>query len=619
MIVFSGPLANHTRWVVLISGFVTSLFVWLPLNDPVQQPKALLLLFPAAWLLSLIAIHLTNSRVKQWPFVFWAYFLFTVGILVTALVTDVRYTAFFGDFLRSMGALSYLCLAIVGMATVMSFDFSHLKELRNVLLLLGAILSAYGLLQAWGHDPAHFQSAFSPVIGTLGNPDFISGLLGILAIAALWVVFSLEKIPLKIVIFILFLIELFVIKKTASSQGFLVVAIGVAFLVTALLWEKKKVFGQASLATFAVFLLLVFLGLVDKGPLASRIYRGTLQNRFDYWHSAISMGKAHLFTGVGLERFGDSYFQYAPLLRTSQTQQTNNAHNLLLQFFATGGIVLLIPYILLILTIAWVSLRALVISKGTARIDLVALFSMWVGLLLVSLISIDNLGETIWFWIIGGVLCGIAYKEKVISGDSSQQDSLGMAKSKSGKKAKTSKNFIYPRRTWIISIVLVGCAFYTAMPQFQLSSQLDNLRHNKSKLDRVGYVARINAVAESRLSNNQALIVLTNLALVIEERDLAIALAKKIIASDPRSFPASILGAQASNGLKYEKENNFFLERLVVLEPTRVENLLKLLKNYLILEQFANVKETNIRIQNIAPNSQEAKIATALIDQMKAG
>lgn len=606
----SASSAKSTRWIVLVSGFVTSLFIWPTLIDPLQQPKLLLLLLPAGWLLVTIVFFLLKSTVKQLSYLHGLYILFALGLIIDAFFTDLTYTAFFGEFLRSMGALSYLSLAIVGLAAMISFDLTQIKDLQKVLLILGFLLSIYGLLQLWGHDPAMLRSSFSPIVGTLGNPDFISGLLGALAISAFWAFISFSKLSSRIAISALFLLELFVIKKSGSSQGFLVVPIGISFLTTALLWKKKKPLGQALLITFAALSVPVFLGLMNMGPLASRIYRATLLNRFDYWHAAINMGKGHLLTGVGLERFGDSYFQYAPTIRIVQTQRTDNAHNLFLQFFATGGLVLLIPYILLIVSIAWASVRIVPKLAGPARIDFLAIFSMWLGLLLLSFISIDNLGQTIWFWIFGGILAGAASKRET-STDTILKESIKRPKPKTVKKVKVKSNlFSQPRiSACIISILTL----FIVVPPLQISSQLDDLQHNKSKLDRAGYLAKIEEISQNRLINTQSLIVLAGFATTIEEYDLAISISKQILAMTPRSFQANFLGAQASESSKNIQEAIIFRQNWAEIDPANPTNLLALVKDHLSDNNQSKARKIVNHIEKIFPGSDVAKTAASLI------
>jgi len=603
--------------LVMLTGAAVTLFYWLPLNDAVQQPKLFLLLPIAAWLLGTVAFAVGRVGILALPKIYWAYFLFALGVLVAALATDVKYTAFFGESLRSMGALSYLSLVIIALVAMMSFSAENLKAIKIIFLGLGGALSAYGFLQSTGHDPAHFYSVFSPVIGTLGNPDFMSGILGVSAIAALWAVLTFEKIPQRIGVLVLFILEVFVIKKTASSQGFLVHAVGLVFLCVAIAWQKRKAFGIASLATFAVLAIPVILGLLNKGPFASRIYRATLQNRFDYWHSAIGMGKAHLLAGVGLERFGDSYFQYAPVIRIVQNQGTDNAHNVFLQFFATGGLILVIPYLLLIIGIVWISARGIKNFEGKEQIDFIAILSMWVGLLLVSLISIDNLGETIWFWILGGALCGAALLQKsnkekpthLQAGANTRSELKARQGLSTSKKNQRDSPVMSSMR--ISSIALVVIAFFAVIPQLQISSQLDDLRHNKSKLDRSGYVTKIKNVADSRFSSTQAEIFLVGFASTIQETDLAIALAKKIVDSDPRSFAGNFLGAQLSDAAKNYPEAIAFRERLAKLDPVRADNLFELEKDYLAVGNREKALQLSKLISAMGPGSDLQDSATA--------
>ena len=163
----------------------------------------------------------------------------------------------------------------------------------------------------------------------------------------------------------------------------------------------------------------------------------------------------------------------------------------------------------------------------------------------------------------------------------------------------------------ISSIALVVIAFFAVIPQFQISSQLDDLRHNKSKLDRSGYVTKIKNVADSRFSSTQAEIFLVGFASTIQETDLAIALAKKIVDSDPRSFAGNFLGAQVSDAAKNYPEAIAFRERLAKLDPVRADNLFELEKDYLAVGNREKALQLSKLISAMVRGSRLQDSATA--------
>ena len=419
--------ASQTRRLILITGVATTLAVWTSLADPVNVPKMFVLAILSAWILGVIITASISEKRIKFSLGQWAVIVFSAGILLAALLTDVRYTAFFGASHRNDGALSYLALATLCMAGMMSFGTANIKQIRTSLLITGSVLAGYGFLQTTGHDPFKWVIVYGPVIGTLGNPDFVSGIIGASSIATLWVIFTKEKPWLRVLGIIVLLLELFIIKRTGSVQGFVAFAVGLALLAVARFWQIDKRYGLVSTILAGFVSVAVLLGLVNKGPLAAKIYQSTLRNRLDYWHGAINMFKAHPIVGVGLDRFGENYGQYAPQVQIVQGQTTDNAHNVFLQLLATGGLLVILPYLFLLAVIFIMAIRGVRATTGQLQIDIVALFSIWFSLLLISSISIDNLGVGVWFWISGGVLYGVAYKSIKVDGH------RAIGKEKSGK------------------------------------------------------------------------------------------------------------------------------------------------------------------------------------------
>jgi tetratricopeptide (TPR) repeat protein len=71
---------------------------------------------------------------------------------------------------------------------------------------------------------------------------------------------------------------------------------------------------------------------------------------------------------------------------------------------ATGGIIYGSIYIALLVFIFVRGIRAIKKSPDSYRIQIVAVFSAWIAFQAQSMISIDNIGISIWGWVLGGVL-----------------------------------------------------------------------------------------------------------------------------------------------------------------------------------------------------------------------
>jgi hypothetical protein len=112
-----------------------------------------------------------------------------------------------------------------------------------------------------------------------------------------------------------------------------------------------------------------------------------------------------------MDRYGAYFMQYREVgypLSYGFEITSSNAHNTFIQFFATGGILLGLSY--LILTI-WIFTRAIKGFRklaGNDKLILAGVFSSWIAFHAQSFVSIDNLGISIWGWILGGAIIGIS-------------------------------------------------------------------------------------------------------------------------------------------------------------------------------------------------------------------
>ena len=580
--------------------------MWTSLADPIGVPKMFVVTTLSAWLLGLVLTAVVSDRIRKFSVGQWAVGGFALGILIAATLTDVKFIAFFGAIQRNDGAFSYIAFAILSFSAMLSFGPSNLRQIRNWILTLGSLLTLYGLMQATGNDPVRWTLLYNPIMGTLGNPDFFSGIVGVAAIASVWLIIRGDKIWLRGWGFLLLLVELFVLKRCASTQGEVAFFVGLTLLSIVRIWQFQKRAGLITAILISLASLPVFLGFLNAGPLASHLYRGTINNRLDYWRAAISMFKTHLLDGVGIDRFGEYYGQYAPKIQVVQGQPSDNAHNVFLQLAATGGLIVIIPYLLLVVTIFISAIRAVRSSIGGTQIDVFALFSIWLGLLLVSSISIDNLGVAIWFWISGGALYGVS--QRVLSEGRVAKSKV--PKGKSGKHVLLQEGV---RLTPIASIFFVGAMLYLMIPSLIISAKLFALQNYRSGWSTAQFESKITDTQNTQPDNIQIRIYLADLALRGSDYRLGTKLVDSILKQDPRSINGYTLGAAAYEQTKrYELALPYRL-RLFKLNPGSTGNMLLLVKDYVALKDLAKAREMSSRLSQLYPNSLDAKSAEALL------
>ena len=572
----NSEVASGLRKLILAIGVLTTGIVVMNLQDPINLPKFCILVIFSAWVLGTVVTAILSSSLRSLSLGQIFGLLFILGLLIAALATDVRYIAFFGTGQRNNGFLSYFAFATLSIGLMMSVKVENVIEIFYGFVAVGLWLTGYGVLQLTDNDPLSWVNMYGPIVGTLGNPDFFSALLGSAAIAMFAFVFLLPRISHRALAAFLLLVELFILYKTESIQGLVAFLSGATLITFAKIYQFRRHIALIGLSAIGVLSIPIALGFLGFGPLAEKLQRSSLSVRVDYWQSAIGMFKAHPLLGVGLDRFVDSYFQYAPAVRTVQTQVTDNAHNVFLQFLSTGGLVLTIPYILLLLVIFVTSLRAIKKSINNTQIVLVALFSIWMALLMISFISIDQLGVVVWFWISGGALYG-ASRSVMIEKEERKKIIATNSLKTMRKTTKSNFNLVSP----LVSLALTVVAMVIILPAWKASNSLNEIQNNLKGLNAQQYVARLEEVAKIQPSNIQLRFDVANYALKANGSDLALKFSKEIIAKNPRSYYANYLSALVNEALQKPQDAIPFRMRMLELYPNETANLLAIVEDYI--------------------------------------
>ena len=125
------------------------------------------------------------------------------------------------------------------------------------------------------------------------------------------------------------------------------------------------------------------------------------------------MGLSNPLTGVGLDSYGNWYRLYrrpSAMILPGPSIVSDSAHNVFIDFFASGGFPLLIAYIsiqVLVVVSIWRILKNLSIFSFTP----VALIASWLGYTSQSVISINQIGLAVWGWVLGGAIIGYSFLE----------------------------------------------------------------------------------------------------------------------------------------------------------------------------------------------------------------
>ncbi len=383
--------------------------------DPINAPKFLILtvfgVISVGLVLSNLKLSTTMNRDRFISILMVG--TFTLGLVVTLLSGETSWKEqLFGVYGRNTGFVTYVSLAFIFLALVIFFSKELLSKSIMTLVICGSLSSAYGLLQFLDLDPVGWSNPYNPIVGFLGNPNFQSSFIGIASVALFDRLFR-DKASKSQNAFVTagLLLNLFIVVKSDSQQGLLVFVLGTSIVLLGHISRlANKIYFRSLTLVVVVFGIFSSAGLLQKGPFASVLYQPSVTFRGDYWRAGLRMFRENLLNGLGLDSFGSFYRQYrdsAATLRRGPEITTNAAHNVVIDLAANGGLLLVVPYILLIFFTIWLFIRALKVdSKDKSALILV--FSLWLSYQAQSLISINLVSLATWGWVFMGLSVGMS-------------------------------------------------------------------------------------------------------------------------------------------------------------------------------------------------------------------
>ena len=347
---------------------------------------------------------------------------------------------FYGIHGRNTGFLAYLALTFMLIASAIASNKKLLIYLSYTLISTGALLGVYGIFQANNLDLFKYDNIYaSNVFGTFGNPNFQSAFMGIAGAAGLALLaYGGQSLIIKVSLFVVILIAGFNITKS-SEQGFLTIAAGFWASSTLFVYlRNRRNIGHAFVTIGLVAAGLVFLGILNKGPLAELLFKSSLQARGFYWRAALEMMESKPFTGVGMDGFGDWYRRSRSVSAAISGPETvaDSSHNVLLDIGSSGGFPLLIIYLVLIV-ITLLSILRFIKSRPGIEPFYIAVVGAWVAYQAQSLISINQLGLGIWGWVLSGAIIG--YGRNPLETESSPSERMPKQKQKPVKLTRSAK------------------------------------------------------------------------------------------------------------------------------------------------------------------------------------
>jgi O-antigen ligase len=435
-------------------------------KDALIIPKVVIILCSALWILPYLLLNIKVKRDLRLINIFILLSsLFLVQVIFAIVFSDAPIEQqIFGRTGRGLGFITFFSLIIISSSCAIFIKQSDQKMLIKGIAISGTLTSIYAIFQSFGLDFFPWDSKTNGVIGTLGNPNFVSSFAAMAILPSL--IYVSGKDRKKLYQFPIFLLFIFTIYRAQSTQGYIALAIALGFFIVVYLWYRSRLFFSIIFILLLFSIFLVVLGFFNNGPLSKTIYKVSVQSRGEFWQSAINTTNANPIFGVGLDSFGD----YSLLFRekTLIGEYTDSAHNYVLDLSVMGGYPLALVYILII-SLTLYSFFKLQKSIGNFNPTSVALFSFFIVYQAQSLISPISIPILIWGMVISGSIIGIA------SNNMSKDDLVS-------KKTKTRLN--------LLSLISFFLSVVVLFPYFN-SDRLQLLAMNKGDGDLAIKVAKM--------------------------------------------------------------------------------------------------------------------------------
>jgi O-antigen ligase len=411
-------------------------------TDPVNAPKALAL---GAFSFGAVAIAVRYGIGQLWRDSKSAIILASLFLLF--IISSVIFSAspldqlLYGVGGRNTGSVTYFGLTFLFIASLLIRSHKNFRNIVWALMFTGLVNFFYNLIVLFGEDPIPWNNTYGTILGTFGNPNFISAFMSFFISMTAAILFQ-SRLDLKFRFLgvVLILVSLYEVKRSFSLQGLIASALGftiVGYFVVRSKFENKW-FSRTYLLAALLGGMLVIAGMLQKGPLVNLVYKRTISLRGEYWHAGWNMGSSRPFSGLGMDSYGLWYRRLrnqSALINPGPDTITNSAHNVFMDIFSGGGFPLFVIYLLIS---ALVIQSVIKIAKRNQSYDavFVALTVGWICYQAQSLISINQIGLAVWGWLFGGAL--IAYEISSRNPNFYIGEAQGVKKSKGIRKSQNS-------------------------------------------------------------------------------------------------------------------------------------------------------------------------------------
>ena len=586
-----------STWLLNSSLLVTIIFNS-RLSDPFNSPKFWALIMTTAILSGPVLtrrIILNQSDRKLYSIIKIVASLFLVFALLSTLKSYDIQTSIFGDNFRRNGFLTIIAFLLMFFGAIKFIRFRGINKFFNTVLLASLIVGGYAFIQITKND---FISWSNPnaIISTLGNTNFAGSAMAIFIILCFGQTFlSTTSFYHKLCLIGVIAVLLIAIRATQARQAVIIIIIGFAIILMFQIYAKNAKLGKTFFAFFIPLGIFSILGMLQIGPLQDLLYKGSLSIRGYYWRAGIEMFRENPFFGVGIDNYGKFFKEFREVnysLNYGFSITSTNAHNVVIQYFATGGLIVGLAYVTLQLIAVYCAVKLIIRTQHNENIVVVTLFAAWVAFQAQSLISIENLGGSVWGWLLSGSLIGLYFSGEVTS-------DFHPTTNKKSIQINWKSSLISGISIFFVVFLIIP--LYSGERNTYLSQSYAAPQSTDPKIREL-FNTYANRALNSRFINNDYKNVVLSSKFEMGHRDEALKELEEIITADPRNLDTLLILAVGNEQLRNFDKGIMYRKEIAKYDPWNAQNYLALGVVYKYIQDYDAMQAMLDKILSFAAN-----------------
>jgi tetratricopeptide (TPR) repeat protein len=372
------------------------------------------------------------------------------------------------------------------------------------------------------------------------------------------------------------------------------------------LLKKNAVLGSLSLASLFLVFIVALAGMLQQGPFEKFLYKNSVSLRGHYWRAGLNMFRDNVFTGVGIDSYGSYFRLYRDPsfpLSYGYDLTSNNAHNVPIQMFATGGIFVGLTYLSIVFFIIYRFIKGVKKLDGNEFNFICGAFAAWIAFQAQSIVSIDNIGLTIWGWILGGLILALTKSDSL---DSSAHDNAQIKTSSASVHLTLKPLFIGV--SLLLALILVAKLTQSESLIFKIRGD-----SNFAASDQSAALSELNSIIADPFAQPWYKATSADMLFQLGLKAQAIQAMEQILKIDQNnSVYLNVLASMYEDTNEYEKSITLRTTSSKY-DPYNVKNYLQLARLYKITGNNSKAIEMKRKINELDPSSEFAKIVNTEI------